>query len=52
MGEGRVIYRVLVRKREGKRPLGKPRLRLTSGSSMGVWTGLIRLWIGTDVWPL
>jgi hypothetical protein len=24
MGEGRVVYRVLVGKPEGKRPLGKP----------------------------
>jgi len=27
MGEGRVVYGVLVRKPEGKRPLGRPRLR-------------------------
>jgi hypothetical protein len=27
MGEGRVVYRVLVGKPEGKRPLGKPRHR-------------------------
>jgi hypothetical protein len=27
MGEGRGVYRVLVRKPEGKRPLGRPRLR-------------------------
>jgi hypothetical protein len=27
MGEGRVVYRVLVGKPEGKRPLGRPRLR-------------------------
>jgi hypothetical protein len=27
MGEGRVLYRVLVGKREGKRPLGRPRRR-------------------------
>jgi hypothetical protein len=27
MGEGRVVYRVLVGKSEGKRPLGRPRLR-------------------------
>jgi len=25
MGEGRVVHRVLVRKSEGKRPLGRPR---------------------------
>ena len=27
MGEGRAVYRVLVGKPEGKRPLGRPRLR-------------------------
>jgi hypothetical protein len=27
MGEGRGLYRVLVRKPEGKRPLGRPRRR-------------------------
>jgi hypothetical protein len=27
MGEGRVVYRVSVRRSEGKRPLGRPRLR-------------------------
>jgi hypothetical protein len=27
MGEGRGAYRVLVGRREGKRPLGRPRLR-------------------------
>jgi len=27
MGERRVVYRVLVGKPEGKRPLGRPRLR-------------------------
>jgi hypothetical protein len=27
MGEGRGVYRVLVGKREGKRPLGRPRCR-------------------------
>jgi hypothetical protein len=27
MGEGRDVYRVLVRKPEGKRPLGRPRCR-------------------------
>jgi hypothetical protein len=26
-GEGRVVYRVLVRRLEGKRPLGRPRRR-------------------------
>jgi hypothetical protein len=26
-GEGRDVYRILVEKREGKRPLGRPRFR-------------------------
>jgi hypothetical protein len=36
MGEGRGIYRVLVRIPEGKRPLGRPRHR---------WRGIILRWI-------
>jgi hypothetical protein len=31
MGEGRNVYRVLVRKTEGKRPLGRPRRRWEDG---------------------
>jgi hypothetical protein len=27
MGEGRLVYRILVKKPEGKRPLGRPRRR-------------------------
>jgi hypothetical protein len=27
MGEGRGVYRILVKRPEGKRPLGRPRLR-------------------------
>jgi hypothetical protein len=34
MGEGRGVYRVLVGKPEGRRPLGRPRLR---------WEGNIRM---------
>ena len=54
MGEKRVIYRVLVGKPEGKRPLGRPGvcgrkiLRWTFRKKMrGVWTGLSWLRIGT-----
>jgi hypothetical protein len=45
--EGRSMYRVLVGKPEGKRPLGRPRRRLEDNIKMdlqevgcGVWTGL------------
>jgi len=34
MGEGSGVYRVLVGKPEGKRPLGRPRLR---------WKGYIKM---------
>jgi len=45
MGEGRSVYRVLVGRPEGKRPLGRPRRR---------WEGNIRMdlrevgWQGVD----
>ena len=46
MGEGRGLYRILVGKPEGKRPLGRPRLRWEDNIKMdlqevecGVWTG-------------
>jgi len=48
-------YRVLVGKREGKRPLEKPGCRWEANTKMDiqsvwrVWTGLIRLGIGRDV---
>ena len=54
MGERRGVYRVLVRKPEGKRPLGRPRRRWKDNIKMdlqevgvGVWTGSIWLRIGT-----
>ena len=43
MGEGRVVHRVLVGKREGKRPLGRHRgewednIKTSSGSGRGLW---------------
>jgi len=53
MGEGRGIYRVLVRKPEGKRPLGRPRHLWEDNIQMdlqevgcGVWTALSWLRIG------
>jgi hypothetical protein len=53
MGEGRNVYRVLVGKPEGKRPLGRPRRRWENWMKMdlreigwGVWSGFIWLRIG------
>jgi len=51
-GEGRGIYRVLVGKPEGKKPLGRPRCRWEDNIKMdlqevGIWTGLIWFGIGT-----
>jgi len=41
MGEERSVCRVLVGKPEGKRQLGRPRLRWISRRwGMGIWTGL------------
>jgi len=53
---GRGVYRVLVRKHEEKRPLGRPRHRWEDNIKMdlleveweGAWTGLIWFRIGTD----
>jgi hypothetical protein len=36
MGEERKVYKVLVAKPEGKRPLGKPRRRWEDGTRMGL----------------
>ena len=36
MGEGRGVYRVLVGKPEGKRPLGRPRRRWEDNIKMGL----------------
>ena len=54
MVDRRGVYRVLVRKPEGKRLLGRPRLRWNVNIKMdlhevgcGVWTGSIWLRIGT-----
>ena len=37
MGEGRGVHRVLVRKPEGKRPLGRPRRRWEDNIKMDLW---------------
>jgi len=56
MGEGRGVYRVLVGKPEGKRPLGRPRLRWEDSIKMdlqevgcGVMDG-IELALDRDRW--
>jgi hypothetical protein len=49
MGEGRGVYRVLVGKPEGKRPLGRPRRRWEDNIKMDLrevgidWVNWIRL---------
>ena len=54
IGKRRDVYRILVGKPEGKRPLGRPRSRWDDNIKMdlqkivcGVWTGSIWLRIGT-----
>jgi len=54
MGDKKRAYSVLVGRREGKRPLGRPRRRWEDNIIMdlvevrwGAWTGLIWLMIGT-----
>jgi len=54
MGESRGVYRILVGKPEGKRPLGRPRRRWEDNIKMDhrevgwvAWTGLIWLRTGT-----
>jgi hypothetical protein len=50
MGEERKVYKVLVRKPEGRRPLGRPRRRWEDGIRMDLrrmaWGG--GRWIGFD----
>jgi len=55
MGERRVVYRNLLRKPEGKRPLGRPRRRWEDNIKMDLqeggmeaWSELIWLRIGTN----
>jgi hypothetical protein len=51
MGEERKVYKVLVGKPEGKRPLGRPRHRWEDGIlgrlAWGVWIGFDWLRTGT-----
>jgi hypothetical protein len=49
MGEERKVYKVLVGKPEGKRPLGRPRRRWEDGIRMDLREiGLGGVWIGFD----
>jgi hypothetical protein len=56
MGEGRNVYRDLMGKPEGKRPLGRPRRRWENGIKMDLkeigWGGVewIQLAQGRDRW--
>jgi hypothetical protein len=56
MGEERKVYRVLVGKPEGKRPLGRPRHRWENGIRMDLretgWCGVdwIRMAQDRDQW--
>jgi hypothetical protein len=49
MGEERKVYKVLVGKPEGKRPLGRPRHRWEDGIRMDLMEiGWVGVWIGFD----
>jgi hypothetical protein len=48
MGEERKVYKVLVGKPEGKRPLGRPRLRWEMGSEWILGRLVWGVWIGFD----
>jgi hypothetical protein len=48
MGEERKVYKVLVGKPEGKRPLGRPRRRWEDGIRMDLWEIDWGVWIGVD----
>jgi hypothetical protein len=57
MGEERKVYKVLVGKPEGMRPLGRPRRRWEDGIRMDleeivweVWIGFVRLAQDRDRW--
>jgi hypothetical protein len=48
MGEERKVYKVLVGKPEGKRPLGRPRRRWEDGIRMDLREIGLGVWIGFD----
>jgi hypothetical protein len=58
MGKKRIVYKLLVRKPEGRRPLGRPRRRwmdnvkmnlLEIGLSVVDWIGLARISTGGEL---
>jgi hypothetical protein len=48
MGEDRKVYKVLVGKPEGKRPLGRPRRRWEDEVRMDLREIGLEVWIGFD----
>jgi hypothetical protein len=50
MGEERKVYKVLVGRPKGKRPLGRPRRRWEDGIRMDLREIGLVVWIGFD-WP-
>jgi hypothetical protein len=48
MGEERKVYKVLVGKPEGKKPLGRPRRRWEDGIRMDLRETGLEVWIGFD----
>jgi hypothetical protein len=48
MGQERKVYKVLVGKPEGKRPLGRPRRRWEDGIRMDLGRLAWGVWIGFD----
>jgi hypothetical protein len=48
MGQERKVYKVLVGKPEGKRPLGRPRRRWEDGIRMDLREIVLGVWIGFD----
>ena len=50
MGEERGVYRVLVGKPEGKRPLGRPRCRWVDNIRKDIQEWDVGIWVGLG-WP-
>jgi hypothetical protein len=44
----RKVYKILVGKPEGKRPLGRPRRKWEDGIRMDLRETVLRVWIGFD----